>query len=104
MSRSFKKTAYSGDPKDKDMKRAANRKVRRALKQNEDLVLRNSDYKKLFESWDICDFGWISSWERYWIGVLRFYYWKLSTFPEKYVTPPDKEKAYQEWQKQYKRK
>ena len=62
MSRSYKKTPWAGDKKGKIKKRIANHYVRQHLKNHTDLTLGPSDYKKLYESWDICDFYGIVSW------------------------------------------
>lgn len=60
MSRSYKKNpyvtdGYGGDRKQN--KRIANRRVRRRLKDGEDLPAR-LHHKKMTESWDICDYRW----------------------------------------------
>ena len=51
MSRSYKKHAYCGDKKDKELKRLANHRVRQYLKRNPEVTLRPSQFKHLFESW-----------------------------------------------------
>ena len=58
MSRSYKHTPYSGDRKNKYMKRLANKTVRQRLK-DEDFSLSAAEYKKMFCSYDICDYYWI---------------------------------------------
>ncbi len=55
MSKSYKHTPYAGQQKNRYMKKLANRKVRRMLK-NPDISLSYKSYKKAFESWDICDY------------------------------------------------
>ena len=55
MSRSRKKTPYSGDRKDRGYKRYANKKVRQKLKNSEE-IYNYKEYKKLFCSYDICDY------------------------------------------------
>ena len=54
MSRSYKHTPYCGDRKNKYMKRYANKRVRQRLKNN-DYLPTAAEYKKMFESYDICD-------------------------------------------------
>jgi len=56
MSRSYKKHEVCKQQNTKDMKQMANRHVRRNMT---DLPLKGKAYKKLFESWDICDYKWI---------------------------------------------
>ena len=58
MSRSYKKTPYCGDCKGKSSKRAANSKVRAVLKQNPDAITSGRAYRKLYDSWEICDYQW----------------------------------------------
>ena len=59
MSRSYKKNPYVTDHSQgtKSMKRIANRRVRRRLKEDEDMPARLK-HKKMTESWDICDYKW----------------------------------------------
>lgn len=59
MSRSYKKHPYVTDHSQgtKSMKKFANRKVRRQLKNEEDLPAR-VPHKKMTESWMICDYKW----------------------------------------------
>ena len=99
MSRSYKKTPWAGDTKGKDKKRDANSKVRMFLKNLENEI-QNSDYKKVYETWDICDYGWIEDWEEYWNFELRRY----AEHPEWYKKPPNKKETYREWYKTYKMK
>ncbi len=53
MSRSYKKHPRVKDSASKNMKRFANKKVRRTKE-----VPSGKAYKKLFESWDISDWNW----------------------------------------------
>lgn len=59
MSRSYKKNPYITDRSQgtKQMKRIANRTVRRRVKDDEDMPAR-LPHKKMTESWDICDYRW----------------------------------------------
>ena len=64
MSRSYKHTPYAGDTKTKWAKRQANRKYRSFLKQMEEDVP-YSHFKKVSESWNICDYHDITTWEEH---------------------------------------
>lgn len=55
MSRSRKKNPYSTDDSGKTLKRVANKRIRRLLK-NPEIELRYKSYKKAYPSWDICDY------------------------------------------------
>ena len=57
MSRSHKKNHYCIDPKDGDMKNAANRIIRHVPIELTD-TLNGGGFKRYFESWDISDYGW----------------------------------------------
>ena len=57
MSRSHKKNHYCVDPKDSDMKRAANRNIRHVPIELTD-SLNGGGYRRYFESWDISDYCW----------------------------------------------
>jgi len=101
MSRSYKKTPYCGDNKGKDKKRMANKKVRMFLK-NLDHELKNNDYKKVFETYDICDFYFLETWEEYWKRCLRYYYeWNSVGISTPF---PNKKEEYRNWYKMYKMK
>ena len=62
----YKKTPWCGDHKGKSKKRIANHHVRNWFKRNPDAILPPGAYKKIYCSWDICDYGWIHTWEDYW--------------------------------------
>lgn len=109
MSRSYKKTPYCGQRKNKDMKKYANHRVRRLLK-NPNTTLYGNDYRKLFETWDICDFCSIqhrgfecyyeeslSRWEHDRNLGRSYYYGSLSV-------PPTRDEVWQYWIKTYRRK
>ena len=60
MSRSYKK--HPGCAlRTKGMKRIANRAVR-IYKEN---IPKGNAYRKIFQSWEICEYSWRVSWERY---------------------------------------
>ena len=101
MSRSYKKTSYCGDKKGKDKKRCANHKVRSYLKQHPEELLKGRSFRKIFPTWDICDYYWICSWEEYWASTIRL--WKR--FDEPLGEPfPDQKEEYRRWYKFYKMK
>lgn len=92
MSRSYKKTPWCGDHKGKIKKRIANQSVRRQLRRDLELVPQRGAYKKLYCSWEICDYGWILTWEEYWKSALD-------------IDPAaDKETVYRKWLKYYRNK
>ena len=67
MSRSYKKTPYCGLQKTKWAKQQANKKVRRYLNRQkiEDESFAPAAYKKVSESWNICDYYDITTWEEH---------------------------------------
>ena len=99
MSRSYKKTPYCGDKKGKSKKRFANSKVRNVLK-NFKNKLPYMKYKRVYEQYDICDYGWIRTWDEYWKIILNSY----KKYPELYKYPPNKKDEYRSWYKYYKMK
>ncbi len=99
MSRSYKRTPWAGDTKGKAKKRDANSKVRMFLKNLEHEV-QNGAYKRIYETWDICDYGWMQTWEEYWDFCLKHY----AEHPERYRNPPNKKEEYRRWYKTYKMK
>ena len=104
MSRSYKKTPWCGDRKGKNKKRIANHTVRQYLKNHMDLQLAPSDYKKLYSSWDICDYGWVFTWEQYWENEWRMYHWFCTMFPNQKRKEPNEKDCYRKWLKYYRNK
>ena len=98
MSRSYKKTPYCGDKKGKIKKRIANHKVRMLLK-NINHNLSKGNYKKVYESYNICDYYWITSWNEYWNNELECY----KQYPDLFDKPNYK-KEYRKWYKYHKMK
>ena len=79
MSRSYKHTPYSGDIKTKWAKRQANKLVRCKLKKwNIQDNLNPSWYKKISESWNICDYYDITTWEEHKRFRKRKFMWGYS--------------------------
>lgn len=96
MSRSYKKHPWAGDNKGKWKKRIANSKVRSYLKNYEN-ILKFSDFKKVYESWDICDYGWLYTWDEYWEHTIQDC--------KRFNRPiPNKKEEYRNWFKTYKMK
>ena len=105
MSRSYKKSNYCGDKKDKELKRLANHRVRQYLKRNLDFTPGPSDFKKLFESYEICDYWWLCSWEEYWQRELDWYYCDhYQRYRRPTDSPPDYKTEYCNWHRYYKMK
>ena len=101
MSRSYKKHAYCGDKKDKELKRLANHRVRQYLKRNSEVSLKPSQFKHLFESWEICDYETVGeTFEQHWKFVVSSWHrWRY-----RYEPFPDREEEYRKWYKWYKAK
>ena len=60
MGKSYKHTPYCCDKKGKEKKRIANKSVRNYLK-NVDYAPAPSTFKKVYDSWEICDYKWYGS-------------------------------------------
>ena len=58
MSRSYKKHSWCGDHKGTGKKRTAWKTVRQWQKDHPDILLQGGAYKKIYETWDICDYHW----------------------------------------------
>lgn len=103
MSRSRKKTPYSGDRKDRGYKKYANRKVRRRLK-NPEANYNHKEYKKVFSSYDICDYCTLAGdFETFYKDeISRWYRWQV--YPHLNYDFPTCEKAYQDYMRYYIRK
>lgn len=102
MSRSYKHTPYAGDKKGKEKKRIANKTVRNKLKYY-DSQLFPSAYKRMYPSWNICDYYCIYPWKEYWEREQRFYAWGVAR-GYKHMTEPDERTEYRKWYCWYKRK
>lgn len=99
MSRSYKKTAWCGDSGKKCMRKVANNVVRSKLKKYPDCISNHGNaYRRLFPSWEICDYGWLCTWEKYWTMELE-YQARGCRFAHK-----SKEEAFRSWIKYYRNK
>ena len=97
MSRSYKKNPYLTDNStSKFGKKLANKRVRMKLKNK---LLQNSDYKKLTESYEICDFKFFSTRQ----DALNWYYAHQDDEYIKRMYPTEKEVLAQ-WYRCYKGK
>ena len=101
MSRSYKKSTYCVDKKGKLKKRFANKKVRQWLKDNPSIIIQKGDFKKLYETYDICDYSFYNSWESYWNNCLRYQQEDINRGYGSYIEL-DYEKEYRHWLKCYK--
>ena len=104
MSRSYKKTPWCGDRKGKTKKRIANHIVRQSLKRDLELIAQGGDYKKLYCSWDICDYGSVYTWKEYWKSSVDTYYWLQARYPNWERKFPDEKEEYRKWRRYYKNK
>ena len=103
MSRSYKKTPYSGCPKNKFMKKYANRRLRRKKLEHD---YQHNAYKKHTESWDICDYGIVDiSLQEYWERCVRsWHHWNEQVFLFKKEPFPNYEEVKNIYYKLYVRK
>lgn len=98
MSRSYKKTPWCGDKKGKWKKRRASKAVRRYLKCRLDDPCRGAQYKKIYCSWDICDYYFTYSWKEYLESIQRINLY----LPTRKIKPLKEEYRY--WYRHYKGK
>ena len=103
MSKSYKKTPWCGEHKGKSKKRIANHHVRNWFKRNPDVILPPGAYKKIHCSWDICDYGWICTWEDYWNDCQKWHQEAINRGWGHYANL-DKNEEYRKWLKYYKNK
>ena len=101
MSRSYKHTPYCGDRKSKDMKRFANKRVRQRLKHSDYLPVA-AEYKRMFESYDICDFCTCEySFEEYYLREVNFWYQWYQYWGDSF---PNREECWNDYCKYFLRK
>ncbi len=97
MSRSYKKTHYCGDRKNKFNKNYSNRIIRRS---NGELP-KGAAYKKVFPSYKICDCkSFYSSFENYYKCLVDFW----NERRRQYDPFPDRKEAYRDYVRIYVRK
>ena len=107
MSRSYKHTPYAGDRKTKWAKRQANRKFRNYLRRyNIQDEFPFSAYKRIGESWNICDYYSIMTWKEHLTWREKWLArgskpWGMNLFEDGDFNI---DKEYQLWSKWYKRK
>ena len=92
MSKSFKHTPYSGLKKSKFFKTYANRKLRR----NKLEKYNNRKYKRVFQSWNICDYYDISNFD--------IFVRKRQRYQNKKLNEKEVDQLYEEYKKIYIRK
>ena len=62
------------------------------------------DFKRMFESWEICDYGWLCSWEEYWNRQCEWYYCDHAKRWFGNQDPPNYAEEYRIWHRYYKMK
>lgn len=63
------------------------------------------DTKKVYCSWEICDYFSRCTWEEYWESEWRSYLWFLAYYPQsKWCKEPNYEESYRDWWRAYKMK
>lgn len=96
MSRSRKHTPRSGDTKNRDMKRIANRRFRR--QRDFDDTLQHNAYRKYSWSYDICDYETVGlTFEEYWRLELRFWHEYDKFLGKDYPSKEEARKYYEKW-------
>lgn len=101
MSRSYKHEPTCGG-KNKFCKKQANRRVRR---NKMDLELSKGGYKKVYCSWEICDYFSRCTWEEYWQYELeRYYYFRIHCPGSILAKEPIYEESYRDWWRTFKMK
>lgn len=101
MSRSYRHTPRSGQRKDKDYKKLANRRLRRLPLDS--LPLNNKSYRKYTDYYDICDYETVGmSFERYWNCIVkRWHEWNGYGLHYPF---PDRDQVYEEYCRYFLRK
>ena len=100
MSRSYKHTPRCGDKKGRYSKRLANHVVRR--NRYKDAFPQYAGYKKMFESWNICDYECVgTTFDQYYSYTVSWWY-RWDRFSGKPF--PDRETSRKEYQRWYIRK
>ena len=102
MSRSYKHTPICGG-RNGFSKGQANRRVRRNKMK---LEMSKGGYKKVYNSWEICDYFDRSAWKEYWKSEWnRYYFWRLKYNPNsRWCKEPNYKESYHDWWRAYKMK
>ena len=72
------------------------------LKDNPEEIIKGKSFKKIYESYDICDYGGLCSWEEYWKGIIK-YYQRMKQYGYN-LKEPNKKEEYRNWKKHCKNK
>ena len=104
MSRSYKKYPYCGDKKGQNKKRFSWKKVRQWLKDNPEELPQKNFYKKIYPTWDICDFYWTYTWEEYWKSCQKWHQEASQRGWGSYCKELNEKEEYRFWYTHYKRK
>lgn len=104
MSRSYKKYECCTDNKGTGKKRTAWKTVRQWLKDHPDELLNGSEYKRIYESYDICDYVFTCSWEEYWRSCQKWHEKDIERGWGRHLEELDEEEEYRYWYKTYKAK
>ena len=100
MSRSYKHTPRCGNRKGRYSKHLANHVVRR--NRYKDAFPQYAGYKKMFESWNICDYEIVGrTFEQYYAHMVTCWYIWERHFGKPF---PDREQSREEYQRWYIRK
>ena len=99
MSKSYKKSPWCGDKKGKWKKRRASKVVRRYLSRHLEDLYQGAQYKKIYCSRYICDYGFLYPWEEHWTYVQAENSHAHANEPKR-----SKEDEYRQWYQEYKAK
>ena len=72
------------------------------IKDNPEEIIKGKSFKKIYESYDICDYGGLCSWEEYWKGIIK-YYQRMKQYGYN-LKEPNKKEEYRNWKKHCKNK
>ena len=104
MAKSYKKHPRCGDKKGTVKKRMAWKAVRQWCKDHPDESLKGNQYKKIYETYDICDYNLMTSWEEYWASCQRLHNEAIIRGCGLYKEELDEKKEYRWWYTHYKNK
>ena len=104
MARSYKRTPWCGDKKGKSKKRYAWKHVRQWLKDNPNDLPQGNSYKKISETWEICDWGWLYTWKQHWANCQKWHQEAVRRGWGAYLNDLDEREEYRFWYKHYRGK